>query len=496
MFDLNKFESLVESNRLEAKRATGGFPNSVWETYSSFANTKGGVILLGVEEFEDKSLHVVGIKNPDNLMKDFWNNVNNRQKTSTNILTDKNVYSLTIDGKTIVVIDIPRAERHFRPVYINNDLFGGTYRRDGEGDYHCTEEEIKNMLRDQADVTQDTKILPNVGIDAFNADTIKRYRNRFKNFKPNHVWNNIDDHDYFLKIGAAKKGDDGVLHPTGAGLLMFGNEYSILEEYPNYFLDYREKMDETNRWSDRVTSSSGDWSGNIFDFYFKVIDRLTDGIKVPFRLDKGLDRIDDTDVHEAMREALANALIHANYHDRRGIVVEKFKKQVNISNPGDFRINIDEALSGGVSDPRNAGIIKMFALVNIGERAGSGLYNISEVWKRQNWKALKIEEQFGPDRTALTLQIEMKDFPNGEINGEINGGINDRINDRINGGIKSDEKMVLAHISNNNKITSADISKQTAFSTRKVDRIIKTLKENKIIVRVGSNKAGYWEINN
>lgn len=260
----------------------------------------------------------------------------------------------------------------------------------------------------------------------------------------------------------------------------------------NYFLDYREKMDETNRWSDRVTSSSGDWSGNIFDFYFKVIDRLTDGIKVPFRLDKGLDRIDDTDVHEAMREALANALIHANYHDRRGIVVEKFKKQVNISNPGDFRINIDEALSGGVSDPRNAGIIKMFALVNIGERAGSGLYNISEVWKRQNWKALKIEEQFGPDRTALTLQIEMKDFQNGEINGGINGGINDR----INGGIKSDEKMVLAQISNNNKITSADISKQTTFSTRKVDRIIKTLKENKIIVRVGSNKAGYWEINN
>ena len=109
---------------------------------------------------------------------------------------------------------------------------------------------------------------------------------------------------------------------------------------------------------------------------------------------------------------------------------------------------------------------------------------ISKVWKRQNWKALKIEEQFGPDRTALTLQIEMKDFPNGEINGGINGGI------------KSDEKMVLAQISNNNKITSADISKQTTFSTRKVDRIIKTLKENKIIVRVGSNKAGYWEINN
>ena len=69
-------------------------------------------------------------------------------------------------------------------------------------------------------------------------------------------------------------------------------------------------------------SSSGDWSGNICDFYFRVYNRIAQDIKVPFKL-IGADRIDDTPLHKALREALANALIHADYYDRRGLVIQK-----------------------------------------------------------------------------------------------------------------------------------------------------------------------------
>ncbi|MGM9582008.1 MAG: hypothetical protein ACI3U2_12350 [Anaerovibrio sp.] len=66
---------------------------------------------------------------------------------------------------------------------------------------------------------------------------------------------------------------------------MFGYEYRILYEFPEYFLDYRNIIDTENRWSDRVHSGSGDWSGNLLDFFFRIFDKLTSNLDKPFYLD-------------------------------------------------------------------------------------------------------------------------------------------------------------------------------------------------------------------
>ena len=65
----------------------------------------------------------------------------------------------------------------------------------------------------------------------------------------------------------------------------------------------------------------------------------------------------------------------------------------------------DVAKSGGISDPRNAALIKMFNMVEIGERAGSGIPNIFNVWKKQEWSVPEIEESFEPERITLLLQL-------------------------------------------------------------------------------------------
>ena len=124
----------------------------------------------------------------------------------------------------------------------------------------------------------------------------------------------------FDKLGVIGRGEDGHLHPTSAGLLMFGFEYEIVREYPHYFLDYQEQLDASMRWTDRIISSSGEWSGNVHDFYFRVYNRLSQTIKVPFKLEGGL-RVDDTPVHKALREVLANCLINADYYGPRGLVI-------------------------------------------------------------------------------------------------------------------------------------------------------------------------------
>lgn len=105
-----------------------------------------------------------------------------------------------------------------------------------------------------------------------------------------------------------------------------------------------------------------------------------------------------------MREAVANSLIHADYRLPRGIVIEKGKTYFKISNPGSLRITREEALRGGISDPRNENIFKMFNLLGIGERAGSGLENIQLAWKEEEWLAPDLEEEFNPDRIILILR--------------------------------------------------------------------------------------------
>ena len=165
MIDFSRLDQYRENNRIEAKKALGGLPHSIWETYSAFANTLGGIILLGVEEYHDRSLHAVDLPNPDKLIKDFWDIVNNSEKVSVNILTDKHVQKQEVDGKQIVVITVPKAERSDKPVYIGENPFSGSYRRNGEGDYKCTKEEIQAMLRDASIKTQDILILEKMGMD-------------------------------------------------------------------------------------------------------------------------------------------------------------------------------------------------------------------------------------------------------------------------------------------------------------------------------------------
>lgn len=127
-------------------------------------------------------------------------------------------------------------------------------------------------------------------------------------------------------------------------------------------------------------------------------------IKIPFKMEGG-SRIDDTPVHQALREALANCLINADYYGRQGLVIVKKRDIITMSNPGGFRIEIDAAKSGGVSDPRNGAMLKMFNLIDIGERAGSGIPNIFRVWREQGWVMPNIAEQLEPERTVLTLKF-------------------------------------------------------------------------------------------
>ena len=407
MLQLGKLNEYHEGNRLEVKKAVGGLPKSLWETYSAFANTNGGVILLGVDELADKSLSVIELPNPEKLVSDFWNTLNNREKISTSILLDKHIRIETIDDKRIIVIEVPRADRGLRPVFINQNPYTGTFRRNGEGDYRCSQDMVRAMIRDNGEKTQDMLVLDRMSLDVFDYESLRHYRNRMKVTRPGHVWEMLEDVEFLQKLGAIGVGEDERLHPTAAGLLMFGFEYEIVREYPNYFLDYREQYDVDVRFTDRIYSTSGEWSGNAFDFFFKAYNKLIQNprIKIPFKMKDGLTRLDDTPIHEAIREALANCISNADFYGERGLVIRNNMDNIVFENPGIFRIELREALSGGVSSPRNAVILKMLNLLNIGERTGSGIPLIFDAWKSEGYDEPIYTEQIEINRSFLSLSL-------------------------------------------------------------------------------------------
>lgn len=476
MIDFSKLEQYRENNRIEAKKALGGLPKSIWETYSAFANTYGGIILLGVEERADKSLHPVDLPDPDRLIREFWDIVNNPNKTSVNILSARDVFAQEVDGAHIVVIRVPRAERSYKPVYVDGNPLC-TYRRNGEGDYRCTREEYQAMVRDASVRTQDMLVLNEMDLGVFHPESVRSYRQRMRLSRPGHVWESLENEEFLLKLGAVGIGSDGKKHPTSAGLLMFGNEYDIVREFNAYFLDYQEQYDADIRWTDRIISSSGDWSGNVYDFYFRIYNRLIQDIKVPFRMDGG-NRVDDTPVHQALREALANCLVNADYYGRQGLVILKKRDGITMSNPGSFRIELDAAKSGGVSDPRNGTMLKMFNLIDIGERAGSGIPNIFRVWREQGWAAPTFTEQLEPERTILSLTFKKIGDKKSVIKiGDKKSVINEKMKETI-----------IAYLTDHAEAKTAEIAAYIGLKLSRTRDYLNELIAEDIVVAEGGNR--------
>ncbi len=482
-FDITKFDTYREDNRREVKKAQDGLPLSLWETYSSFSNCYGGVIILGVKEEKNGTWHTTGLKNAPKLQKEFWDTINNPKKISINLLTEDDVETFDYQGDIIMVIHVPAAKREQKPIYINDDVFGGTFRRNYEGDYHCTRIQIKTMIRDQADDTVDMSVLDNANMNIFNFDSIRAYRNTFASLKSGHPFLRLDDSEFLRSIGAAAYCDkDNTLRPTAAGLLMFGNEYDIVRHFPDYFLDYRAELDPNNRWTDRIQSSSGDWSGNVFDFYFRVYNKLKQALNVPFKLTNGT-RIDDTPMHEALREALANCLTNADYYGSRGIVVTLHSNRITFANPGYSRTGKNQMLLGGVSDPRNRGLMKMFNLIDIGERAGSGIPKIINIWKEERLKDPIIEEQFSPDRTLITLSLEKKQAIKTSDKTEESSG--NRIKTTRN------KEKILDYLKDNGRSNCAEIAAYIGLSPARTRVILSEMKEIEVL---GENRNRLYRL--
>jgi ATP-dependent DNA helicase RecG len=406
-----ELSTLAESADLECKAAQGRdgrgeLPDDFWRTYSAMANGEGGVVLLGVQEKPRGSFKPIGLPDLERVRKSLWDNLHNRKQISANLLAERDVFPFDIAGVTVLRINIPRASRHSKPVHIGSNPLSGTYLRRYEGDYAADEETVRRMLAERVEDSRDERVIRGFDFSDLDQETVAAYRNRFAAVRPGHVWSDLPMAEFLERIGAwGKNREENFSGLRLAGLLMFGRAEVIRDALPHYMVDYQERPEAKaeKRWIDRIVPD-GSWSGNVYDFFRRVYQKLTADLKVPFQLVDG-QRVDDTPVHEALREALTNTLIHADFSGRVSVLVVKRPDMFGFRNPGLMRMPPEVAVMGGNSDCRNRRLQTMFQLVGYGDHAGSGLPKIYKNWTGQHWRRPTLYEVREPEQTLMELRM-------------------------------------------------------------------------------------------
>lgn len=411
---LEELEALREGWEFEAKLAGGNdgrgkLPKDFWPTYSAMANTHGGQILLGARENDDGSFSLKGILDVSAVETALWEGLTNPQKVSANLLQREDVERIECEGRTLLRVTVRRATRDERPVYLNNNVNENTYLRVNDGDRKASREDVQRMLADQLD-QQDARAVEDFELSDLDPESIQRYREFLAARRPEHFVLQQTGAEFLIQIGAARKdrGAGGTVRPTYAGLWMLGRESSIRELFPHWHLSFTERSESPNhehRWNDRV-ATDGNWNGNLFQFYLRVIPKLLQDLQVPFALEQGLFRLDETGVHIALREAFVNTLVHADYRAKITLRVIKDRSGFEFINPGILLVSVEQLWAGGKSVARNPQLQRLFGLLQLGEREGSGGPVIHRVWQNQHWRTPNIQEDFIDGSTTLRLSRE------------------------------------------------------------------------------------------
>lgn len=132
---------------------------------------------------------------------------------------------------------------------------------------------------------------------------------------------------------------------------------------------------------------------------------MTEDLPKPFKLE-GLQRIDETPVHKAIREAFVNLIIHADYlMDAGTLKIIKKNKSFEFTNPGILKLPIEDIIRGGNSKPRNPHMQTMLRMVGFGDNAGSGFPTILATWEKEGWIRPELVENTNLNQVTLVLRM-------------------------------------------------------------------------------------------
>ncbi|ATO53408.1 transcriptional regulator [Lactobacillus amylovorus DSM 20531] len=381
-----------EDLHLEFKTASWKLPQNIWETVSSFSNTDGGLIVLGVDEPQSHHYKIVGVDQPDDVIKELFNSNNNPTVINKPVIQDSDVKVAKFDGKTLIQIRILPAQFSDKPITYKDK----TYMRSDDGDRLATHDQLKYLYAESQDQV-DTRLLENFDWDSdLNLEDINDYRKKLEK---------VEDADSISKSDYELLTDIGVLRRdrrssskerklTEGGLLFLVKFMSIMDRFPRFQLDYtRYAKDGDTDWVDRVSAGDMNYPEmNIYSFYNIVLPKITSNINDKYIQDEDLTRGSYVaDLRSAAKEALVNCLMHAYYDGTIAIQIEDRPSYWEFTNPGDMRVSRESFLRGQKSEVRNSEIATLFRRIGISEKRASGGPRILRAASRNHLMEPEIE---------------------------------------------------------------------------------------------------------
>ena len=396
---INLIDNIVslktETNNIEFKKAKDGVPENLYDTFSSFSNTSGGIIIFGVDEKNNYA--ICGITNPDIFQKKI---------TEQSLMMEPKIRPIiTIceyDGKIIASAEIPELDVFNKPCYYSGKgKMKGSYIRVGDADLPMTDYEIYSFDAFKYKTEDELRSKERIEKDIFNEISINSFLDKIISVKPNLI--NLD-RDTILKMnGIIDKNN----YPTVCGILNFG-------KYPQIFspnLDIVAVRCSTNEYG--IEDQNGirfldnkRLDGTISEMLKLAISFVINNIKKATRINDSGIREDVLEYPiKAIREIILNALIHRDYSihtENEPIRLTIFDDRIEISNPGGLygRLSIDE-LGKVHSDIRNPFIASILEILEVTENRYSGIPTIYAEMKKAGLMEPKFESVRGTFKVTL-----------------------------------------------------------------------------------------------
>lgn len=390
---------------VEFKAAANNVPKDAYKTVSAFSNTSGGHLVFGVSE-NGAQLEISGVQNVDKVQNDFLSSLRGDGKFSKLIEAVEDL--IEHENKTLLIFYIPEASRLDKPICLERDPKRSFIRRGG-GDEKCNEIELARFLRDATDRPWCAELVEDLDAeDFFDESSLKWYRGIYERTDGGRH-SELSDVEFLDEWGlVCARGD--TMHPTRAGVLLFGEAKHVRRLVGRPVVDYQrhdcayKDWSPDMRWNDRHVVEA-----NIVQAWRELLDRYHRLSEHQFALDADtLRRTDDPPDYISFRESLINLLVHQDYGDAsRTPRFQIFQDRTIFWNPGPAFDPTSDLLEATEKALRNPDLANGFRRIGLSDQAGTGIRTIC-----RNWRQLGHQPPiFKNDRQRQAFELTLTKLP-------------------------------------------------------------------------------------